>query len=119
MTANVSETTLGYDDLMSGPDNLSKIDRLRARDGGRCWLCDGPIDFKADPGTANAPTKEHVLSQCHDGPDRLENLVLCHRRCNQELNNLPVAEKVKLRDKRREETWKSAMRKQIGKLLIP
>jgi len=39
---------------MSGPDNISKLDRLRARDGGNCWLCGAPIDFEAEPNSAKA-----------------------------------------------------------------
>src|SRR5688572_21238455 len=63
VTANFFETAFSYFGRMSGPDNLSKVERLLARDGNRCWLCDDPMDFKAEPGTANAPTKEHLLSQ--------------------------------------------------------
>ena len=96
-----------------------QVKALRERDRGRCWLCDGPINFKADPGTANAPSREHLVAKSRKGPDTLDNLVLCHVRCNQELKDLPLVEKIKMREERREEAWKSAMRKQIGKLLIP
>ena len=45
--------------------------------------------------------------------------MLCHQPCNLELKDLPLVDKIKMRDERREEAWKSVMRKQIGKLLIP
>ena len=97
---------------MSAPDNISKIERLRLRDGGRCWLCDEPMHFKAASESAAAPTKEHLLAQCHGGTDRVENLVLCHRRCNLILKDLPIAKKVKLRDRRRKKLWIASLRSQ-------
>ena len=103
---------------MSGPDNLSKTERLRARDGGRCWLCDGPIDFKAEPNSARAPSLEHLIAQCRGGPSTIDNLVLCHPPCNRKLGDIPLVEKVKMREALREEAWKAAMRKRIGKLLV-
>ena len=93
------------------------MEALRLRDGPRCWLCDDPLDFKAEPGTANAPTKEHLLSQRHEGPDCLANLVLCHRRCNQVLRDRPVAEKVKLRERRRRKAWSASINAKIMKAL--
>ena len=104
---------------MSAPENLSKIERLRARDGGRCWLCDGPLDFKAEQPSPRAPTFEHLIAKSRNGPSTIDNLVLCHQPCNLELKDLPLVDKIKMRDERREEAWKTAMRKQIGKLLIP
>lgn len=97
---------------MSGPDNLSKVDRLRLRDGGRCWLCDEPLDFKAKPNSPKSPTIEHLLSQSMGGPDRLDNLVLCHPRCNRILANRSIAQKVRLRDRRRKKRWIAALRSQ-------
>ena len=97
---------------MSGPVNISKVEQLRLRDGGRCWLCDDPLDFKAKANSANAPTLEHLLCQSEDGPGTLHNLVLCHPRCNRILANRPVAEKVKLRDRRRRKIWIASLRSQ-------
>jgi CRISPR/Cas system Type II protein with McrA/HNH and RuvC-like nuclease domain len=61
---------------------------------------------------------EHLIPQSRAGPDTLDNLVLCHPPCNRELGNLPLSEKVKMRDERKAKAWKAAMRKQIGKLLL-
>lgn len=95
-----------------------QVEALRKRDGGRCWLCDKPIDFKADPNSARAPTLEHLVAKCHEGPDTLENLVLCHPPCNRQLGDRPLAEKIRMREERREEAWKDAMRKRVAKILI-
>ena len=92
---------------MSGPVNISKVDRLRLRDGGRCWLCDDPIDFKAKPNSTKSATIEHLLCQSAGGTDIMDNLVLCHPRCNRILANRPIAEKVKLRDRRLRKRWKA------------
>ena len=104
---------------MSGPENISKVQRLRSRDGGKCWLCGGPMDFKAEGNSARSATIEHLIPQCRNGPDTIDNLVLCHPACNGELGDLPLVEKIAMRETRREDAWKAAMRKQIGKLLIP
>jgi hypothetical protein len=61
---------------------------------------------------------EHLIPQCREGPGTLDNLVLCHPPCNRELGDLPLFEKVKMREKRKEEIWMAAMRKRIGKLLV-
>jgi 5-methylcytosine-specific restriction endonuclease McrA len=94
------------------------VDALRKRDGGRCWLCDRPIDFKAEPNSARAPSLEHLIPQCREGPDTPDNLVLCHPPCNRELGDHPLVKKIKMREERQEEAWKGAMRRQIGKLLV-
>jgi len=100
------------------PTTRALVERLRKRDGGRCWLCDRPIDFKAEPNSARAPSLEHLIPQSREGPDTLDNLALCHPPCNRELGDLSLREKIKMREERKEEAWKAAMRKQIGKLLV-
>jgi 5-methylcytosine-specific restriction endonuclease McrA len=97
---------------MSGPANISNLDRLRLRDGGRCWLCDEPFDFSAKPNSPKSPTIEHLLSLSLGGTSRLENLALCHPRCNRILANRPIAEKVRLRDRRRKKRWIATLRSQ-------
>ena len=102
---------------MSGPVNISKVEHLRARDGDCCWLCGLPMDFKAEPNSSKAWSVEHLLSQSHDGPDRLENLALCHPPCNRTLASLPLAKKIEMREKRRRKAWLSSIRGQIKKVL--
>jgi 5-methylcytosine-specific restriction endonuclease McrA len=97
---------------MSGPENLSKVDRLRARDGDGCWLCGKPMNFAAVPNSARAWSVEHLLAQCLDGPDRLENLVLCHPGCNRQLGDRPLKNKIEMRERRRRKLWIAALRLQ-------
>ncbi|HEY6662558.1 MAG TPA: hypothetical protein VIZ66_06510 [Sphingomicrobium sp.] len=95
---------------MSGPTNLGKVERLRARDGDLCWLCSKHMDFEAEPNSPNAWSIEHLLCKTFDGPDRLENLVLCHPRCNRILANRSLKDKIRLRERRRRKLWISSIR---------
>lgn len=102
---------------MSGPDNLSKIDRIRARDGDNCWLCGKPMDFAAEPNSAKAWSMEHLLSKAHGGSAKLENLVLCHPPCNRRLAARPLVEKVEVREQMRRKAWLAAIQSQVMKVL--
>ena len=97
---------------MSGPDNISKQDRLRLRDGGRCWLCNEPLDFKAAPNSKKAPTFEHLIALSRGGPKTLENLVLCHASCNRHLRDRPLVDKIVMRERRRKKAWIASLRSQ-------
>ena len=79
---------------------LSKIDRLRARDGDGCWLCGGPLDFEAPPNTKSAPTKEHLQPLSAGGTGALDNLVLCHPGCNRQLGDRSRTDKERMRARR-------------------
>jgi 5-methylcytosine-specific restriction endonuclease McrA len=103
---------------MSGPTNLNKVDRLRARDGDDCWLCGKPINFDARPNSGLAPTREHLLAQTFGGPDKLENLVLCHAICNRRLASLPIKEKVDRREKRLRKQWVASARAKLQKIAL-
>ena len=102
---------------MSGPDNLSKVDRLRARDGDNCWLCGKPMDFGAEQNSAKAWSVEHLLAKCHGGSEKVENLVLCHPPCNRRLANRAMVKKVEMREKQRRKAWMASVRGQIIKVL--
>lgn len=97
---------------MSGPENLSKVDRLRARDGDLCWLCGKHLDFKATPNSAKAWSIEHLVPVCRGGISTLENLVLCHPPCNRTLKDRALKDKIKLRERRRRKDWIATVRKQ-------
>jgi hypothetical protein len=84
---------------MSGPENLSKVDRLRARDGDLCWLCASKLNFAAEPNSKKAPTIEHLDAISRGGSNDLANLVLCHPGCNKSLGNRPRKEKLLIRAK--------------------
>ena len=103
--------------LVSGPDNLSKVDRLRARDGDNCWLCGKPMDFAAEPNSAKAWSVEHLLAKGHGGSEKPENLVLCHPPCNRRLASRPVVKKVEMREKQRRKAWMASIRGQLMKVL--
>ena len=93
---------------MNASIKLGKIEQLRARDGDSCWLCGGALDFRAVPNSKKAPTKEHLVAQCHGGTDALDNLVLCHPGCNKQLGARPKADKLKMRAKKKANRDKQA-----------
>jgi 5-methylcytosine-specific restriction endonuclease McrA len=97
---------------VSAPENLSKVDRLRARDGDLCWLCGKRIDFKAKPNSSKAWSLEHLICQSAGGPNVLENLVLCHPPCNRILGDRPLKDKIRLYERRRRKIWIAALRSQ-------
>lgn len=47
----------------------------------------------------------------------MDNLALCHAPCNRILNDLPLAEKIRMRDEQREKRWMRAVRRRIAALL--
>ena len=68
---------------------------LRARDGAVCWFCG------ADE-TEDAPlTVEHFVAVTEGGPNRLSNMCLACKPCNDEAGVMCVVEKVALRDRKR------------------
>lgn len=86
---------------MNAPAKLSKIDKLRLRDGDRCWLCNGKLSFGAARTSKKAPTIEHLVAQVNGGTDALDNLVLAHPGCNRQLGCRPVEDKHAMRERRR------------------
>ena len=95
---------------MSGPDNICKLDRLRSRDGDRCWLCNEPLDFDAVPNSKKAPTFEHLIPKSRGGSSTVENLVFCHRGCNKQLGDRPLVDKIKMRERRLKKRWIASLR---------
>ena len=73
----------------------SKVKKqLIARDGCECFYCgDEKEDFEL--------TIEHVLCLIHGGNNRMENMVLACKPCNQEAGNKSIFEKIILRDQKR------------------
>jgi 5-methylcytosine-specific restriction endonuclease McrA len=66
------------------PEDTQLMDVLQ---GGRCFFCDQPIGAKA--------TFDHLIPQAYGGVDEPSNIVLAHRRCNQEkLDRLPTREEI-------------------------
>lgn len=55
--------------------------RLRERDGNNCWFCGEVLGFDE--------SIEHLTPRAEGGSDDLDNLVLCHVKCNRNLRALP------------------------------
>lgn len=75
---------------------------LRQRDGDCCFFC-GLAMFELSDGRPETPlcddcTLEHLVGRAKGGPDHEDNLVLAHERCNKEADNLPLMEKIKIRE---------------------
>ncbi len=60
-----------------------RFEDLRKRDGDKCWRCRRPMRFDLPKGHDQAPTIEHLQPKSKGGTMALDNLCLCHRRCNQ------------------------------------
>lgn len=66
---------------------------LLARDGDGCFYCGRRL--------RDDQSREHLLARANGGSDRLENLVLAHHACNVKAGELPLIDKIKLRDQMR------------------
>jgi len=76
-----------------------RFDALRQRDGDNCGRCRRPMRFDLPRGHDQAPTLEHILPRSKGGTAALDNLCLCHGRCNWAVaDNTPeVQERMRLR----------------------
>lgn len=74
----------------------SRLRSLRARDGSNCFYCGDALENED-------VTLEHLLSEKDGGTSRLANLALAHKKCNELAADLPVVEKVLLRERLRAE----------------
>lgn len=102
--------TKGYDIQLGNPrrgvtNRRSRVLYLADRDGWECWYCSRDLqplgeDAEIIDGAPQA-TLEELCSRHIGGPAHVDNQVLACQRCNQEASNLAVAEKVKLREKKR------------------
>lgn len=64
------------------------VNSLRRRDGTKCYLCRKRMVFTDSPLDPLKATIDHILPRSLGGSDRLKNLKLAHRKCNQERGNL-------------------------------
>lgn len=60
---------------------------LFERDGDKCFFCGKSMTFEE-------ASVEHLVAVVHGGPSNMNNYVLAHRACNEEVNNLPLKEKI-------------------------
>jgi len=66
---------------------------LLQRDGNGCFYCGKRL--------GDDQSREHLVAAANGGTERLENLVLAHHACNVKAGDLPLIDKIKLRDKMR------------------
>ncbi len=71
-----------------------KVQTIRERDGPNCWYCDCVMPDGEE-------TIEHLLDTCKGGTNHIFNLVLACYHCNQVAKYKSVAEKVRLREQKR------------------
>lgn len=70
---------------------------LLERDGVNCFLCGEPLEDDI--------TLEHLVPLTQGGKNNLYNMVLMHDECNQFVNNMSIAAKVKLAITKRLKLW--------------
>ena len=63
------------------------------RDGTCCFYCGNEM--------GDDITVEHLIALSCGGKNDLSNMVLAHQKCNQEVRNLPISEKIKVAIKNR------------------
>jgi 5-methylcytosine-specific restriction endonuclease McrA len=61
-------------------------EQLIERDGTDCFLCGLPLQDDI--------TLEHLIPLSSGGKNNLSNMVLMHEKCNQEVSNIPISQKV-------------------------
>ena len=79
------------------------VERLRARDGDKCWLCARPLKMTATKQSRRISI-EHLHPRSLGGGDEIDNLVLCHGHCNRHLRDHPREKKIKIQAKWLRET---------------
>lgn len=78
------------------------LERLSERDGPRCFYCGRHFAPSGDLAERNSvPTVEHFVPRSKGGPDILANKVLACGRCNSEVGDKSIVEKVAYRDAQR------------------
>lgn len=79
------------------PDSKGQVRRakLLERDGGDCWFCGDPMGDDC--------TIEHLVAKASGGRDSLANYALAHKRCNADAADLPLVDKIALRQRLRGE----------------
>lgn len=76
-----------------------RLAELRQRDGDHCRRCRRPMLFDLPPGHDQAPTVQQIGPRPKGGSGALDNLCLCHVRCNRVTvdNTVEVQERMRLR----------------------
>ena len=69
--------------------------KLLERDGPDCWFC-GVV-------MGDDCTIEHLVPKSKDGPNSLANFALAHAKCNNDAADLPLVDKIAMRERLRRE----------------
>ena len=83
---------------------------LRERDGDNCRRCRRPMRFDLPPGRDQGATIQPVLHGVNGGTSALENLCLCHLRCNAEAGDATPEVLERVRRKSEEEVIQRSRR---------
>lgn len=73
---------------------MSKLE-VYNRDGKQCWYCGIDLTFEQS-------TTEHLLATAHGGSKNNHNMTIACSPCNAEAGDLPIVEKVALRELKRQ-----------------
>jgi hypothetical protein len=76
-----------------------RLQALRHRDGDDCRRCRRPMRFDLPAGHDMCPKVEEVVPGPADNPEQIDNLCLCHRRCNVESADYTAEVKERIRRK--------------------
>lgn len=61
------------------------------KNGGKCYLCNEPIDIRLPKTAPKAYQIEHIVPKAMGGSDALDNLMPSHAVCNNKKSDLPVS----------------------------
>ena len=86
--------------LRRDKDRERKVHALRERDGDDCRRCRRSLRFDLPRGHERAPTIERIVPIANGEAETLDNLCLCHGRCNSEPadQTLEVTERIRRRN---------------------
>jgi len=76
-----------------------RLQALRQRDGDDCRRCRRPLRFDLPPGHDMGPKIEEIAAAPPDEAGQIDNLCLCHRRCNAESADYTAEVKERIRRK--------------------
>ncbi|MGV3695531.1 HNH endonuclease [Flavobacterium sp.] len=76
--------------VKTGRQNSYKKEKINLleRDGDCCFLCGNKL--------LDDITVEHLIALSNGGKNNLSNMVLMHVRCNNQVSNIPISDKVKM-----------------------
>jgi nitrate/TMAO reductase-like tetraheme cytochrome c subunit len=76
-----------------------RVAKLRTINGDNCWRCHAPMNFTEPRNKRRSATIEHLTARAHGGNSAIDNIVLCHRGCNQHLGANTREQKERMRSR--------------------